>query len=316
MLFDNPKKRVEKYIAENPHMYTIVVCGSYGRRSAIRALGYILSRKFDVALGVNRNTACEILILDYSAMQNFPDINPSLVVITSCNTDEQAKKYFNLANRAEYAIINYNDVSQEYAKYLKNPETVTYGDELPADYYFENHDATLDGCKGDIVNPQGKHYPVEVKVIGEHNLRPIVMAAAVARLFDMPREDVLAGVQSITSLHGRMSPAKGMLGSVIIDDSAETSANSVRLGVKTICGLDAPSRIVVSDNVEKFNGIDLSLIAEVLILSVKPQGEYDSKFKFFDDELELLNYLGGRLEEGGIVLLEIPLSDIIEQYKW
>jgi hypothetical protein len=58
-------------------------------------------------------------------------------------------------------------------------------------------------------------------------------------------------------------------------------------------------------------------MSEILILGKQPEGtKVNAKVKFFDDELELVNYMGGRYEEGCIILLEIPLPEIIESYIW
>ena len=54
-LFSNPKRRMERYVAQNPTIKVIVVCGSYGRKSAIRALAIILGQTMKVTMGINKN---------------------------------------------------------------------------------------------------------------------------------------------------------------------------------------------------------------------------------------------------------------------
>ena len=249
-------------------------------------------------------------------MDNFPDFNPDIVVITSCETDEEAREYFELANRAKHVLINYDDVPQQYAKYLRNPEITTYGDELPADFYFENHDSGLDGQAGDIVNPEREHIPVVVKLIGEHNMRPVVMACAIAKMFQIDREKILAGVDAIRPVHGRMSPAKGLHNSVILDDSASTSATSLKYGMQALYNIQAPDRILVTDDVRKLAKLDYDLVSEVLILGQKPVNNSNKKVLFFTNELDLISHLGERLDENCLVLLEIPLPEIIDSYLW
>ena len=316
--FDNPKRKIEKYIKKYPTIKVIVVAGSYGRKSAIRALGTILGQALTVTFGVNKSVLEDVLILDFNSMTEFPDIKPDVCVITSCETDEEAERYFAIANRSRNVFINFNDVPQKYAKYLMNPDVFTYGDEHPADFYYENTEQmTLDGFKGIFYDPERDKLPVNIKVIGEHNLRPIIMACGVARQFKIHRDKITAGAESIRPLHGRMSPAKGLRGSIIIDDSAATSASSVKYGLRAIYELEANCRILVTDDVAKLHKVNYDLMSEILILGKKPENEQlNPKIKFFDSELELVNYLGGRFEDKALILLEIPLPQIIESYIW
>ncbi len=315
MIFD-AKSKIERYFRKNPQIKTIVITGSYGRKSAIRCIGMILGQALTVTMGVNKAADPDVVVLDYKSMSEFPEINPDIVVITSCETDEEAREFFALANRAKHVVINYNDVPQQFAKYLRNPEITTYGDELPADFYFENHDSGLDGQAGDIVNPEREHIPVVVKLIGEHNMRPVVMACAIAKMFQIDREKILAGVAAIRPVHGRMSPAKGLHNSVILDDSASTSATSLKYGMRALYNIQAPDRILVTDDVRKLAKIDFDMVSEVLILGQKPVNNAHKKVLFFTNELDLISHLGERLDENCLVLLEIPLPEIIDSYLW
>ncbi len=315
MIFD-AKSKMERYFRRNPQVKTIVIAGSFGRKSAIRCLGMILGQVFTVTMGINKAADPDIVLLDYNSMALFPDINPDIVVVTSCDTEEEAKKFFALANRAKHVFINYNDVPQTYAKYLRNPNITTYGDELPADFYFENHDSGLDGQKGDIVNPEREHIPVTVKLIGEHNMRPVIMACAVAKLFQVDRDHILAGVDAIRPVHGRMSPAKGLHNSIILDDSASTSKTSMKYGLQALYNIEAPDRILVTDDVRKLAKVDYDLISEILILGGEPTKNDNKKIKFFAEDIDLINHLGQRLDENCLVLLEIPIPEIIDSYLW
>lgn len=315
MIFD-AKSKMERYFRRNPQVKTIVIAGSFGRKSAIRCLGMILGQVFTVTMGINKAADPDIVLLDYNSMALFPNINPDIVVVTSCETEEEAQKFFALANRAKHVFINYNDVPQTYAKYLRNPNITTYGDELPADFYFENHDSGLDGQKGDIVNPEREHIPVTVKLIGEHNMRPVIMACAVAKLFQVDRDHILAGVDAIRPVHGRMSPAKGLHNSIILDDSASTSKTSMKYGLQALYNIEAPDRILVTDDVRKLAKVDYDLISEILILGGEPTKNDNKKIKFFAEDIDLINHLGQRLDENCLVLLEIPIPEIIDSYLW
>ena len=59
------------------------------------------------------------------------------------------------------------------------------------------------------------------------------------------------------------------------------------------------------------------MLSDVLILTDDiPETTPNPCVHFFNDSLALMNYLGQRAEENGIVLLEIPMPEIIEEYLW
>ena len=311
MLGFNPKRRIEKYFSRHPEVKLIVVAGSFGRASAIRALGHILGQKFIVSVGVNHEDEHpDIVILDFASFAKFPKITPDFMVVTSVTSPTEARAYFDVANRAKHVLINRNDVPGEYAKFLNNPNVITYGDELPANYYFENGDADIYGQTGSLVSPDGQKLPVHVKILGEHNLRPIIMAFAIAHLFEIEHDKIITGVRSIRPLHGHLSPGRGINNAIIIDDSADTSRLSVELALRTIYLLSAPSRILITGKFDPTIAIDRDLISEVLIFDPSAHPQTDPIFHIFHSEIDLLEHLGKRLEPDAIVLLEYPLPNI------
>jgi len=317
MLFDFGKSKVIKYLSKHPNAKTVVVAGSYGRKSAILSLGTILGSKYTVSFGINNKVDSNIILFDFESADQFPDFKADLVVVTACRDEQEAQRYFSLANKANAVIVNRCDVSQELIeKYLTNQNTVSYGDELPAQYYFENTECGIDGQAGNIVNLNGEHIPVKLKVLGEHNVRPVVMACAVARLFGVEREKILEAAQSIVPLNGRMSPAKGINEGIIIDDSADGTPLSVRYGLSSIYQMNAASRMIVTDDASKLDGINFDLITEAIILTDNIPQQIPEHFKYFNNRNEMLSYLGQRSEENGLILLEIPVPEIIEKYLW
>ena len=292
MLF-GAKAKLERYFRKNPQVKSIVVVGSFGRKSAIRALGMILGQQFVVTMGVNKNVDADVVILDYKSSADFPEIEPDMV------------------------IVNFNDVPQEFAKYLKNPNIFTYGDELPADFYFENSEFSLDGYEGDFIDEERDRLHVKIKILGEHNIRPIIMACAVGKQFQIPMEKLIAGTEAIVPLHGRMSPAKGIHGTIVIDDSAYIAADDARLGCATIFMLESPAKTLVIDDVRKIENIDTQLLTDICVLgNTSGTDPNNDKIHYFEEEVDLVHYLGKRAEKGGIILLEVPLPEIIESYIW
>jgi UDP-N-acetylmuramate-alanine ligase len=317
-LFGKKKtSRMQDYLAQHPNARTVVITGSHGHTSAINAPGMILGHIFTVSLGAVDGASPDVVLIDTRLEDDLDWLNPDIAVVISCDNDEDARRAFNLANRAKKVVVNYNNVPNNYAHYLLNPEVTTYGNELPADYFFENHEHTVEnGQKGDIVNIEREHIPVEAKILGEHNMRYLVMATIVAKKFGVTREQIIGGLEAVRPVYGRMSPARGLRGSYIIDDSADESPESIQLGLLALYSYDAAARILVIDDVMKLHNINLDLLTDVLVLTETPRDDLPEKFHQFATEIELINYLGGRLGENVLVLLEIPIPEIIESYLW
>ncbi|MBP5656110.1 hypothetical protein J6X15_00810 [Candidatus Saccharibacteria bacterium] len=316
-MFFGTKARLERYFKKNPQVKSIVVAGSYGRKSAIRALGMILGQQFVVTMGVNKNVDADVVILDYKSSAEFPEIEPDMVIVTSCRTDEEAQRFFAVANIAKRVMVNFNDVPQEFAKYLKNPNIFTYGDELPADFYFENNQFSLEGYEGDFIDEERDRLHVKIKILGEHNIRPIIMACAVGKQFQIPKEKLIAGTEAIVPLHGRMSPAKGIHGTIVIDDSAYIAHDDVRLGCATMFALESPAKMLIIDDASKLEGLDTQLLTDICVLgNTTGTDPKNKKIHYFEEEVDLIHYIGERAEEGGLILLEVPLPEIIESYIW
>ena len=86
--------------------------------------------------------------------------------------------------------------------------------------------------------------------------------------------------------------------------------------MNALYSIKAPDRILVTDDVRKLEHIDYDMVSEVLILGKKPATVPNEKVQFFEQDIDLINHLGGRLDENCLVLLEIPIPEIIESYLW
>lgn len=310
MFFSSPKRAVKRYLRRHPDTKLIVVAGSYGRSSAINALGACLGQSFTVAVGVNNAVDADIVILSYDSLSDFKGINADFVVITSATDEASAQKFFTLANSSRYVLVNQADLPESYAKFLTNPNVITYGDDLPANYYFAESDFDLMGYRGEIIMNQEKVLPAHIHVLGEHNLRPVVMAAAVAHLFQVPDEKLIFAIESLRPLEGCLSVYRGNGGTIIIDDSEDTSTLSMELSLRTIYNISAPSRFLIAERIDPDLQINRDLISEVLVLNEKAFPQITDFYKIFNDELSLLEYLATRTQPDSIVLLECHLPAI------
>lgn len=161
--------------------------------------------------------------------------------------DNVAREELTAANFAQTALINRDDIDGKYAEYLTNPNVDTYGTSPAAEFHFEQIDFTVEeGHKGSFVGP-GLNSPISatVNVLGDHNLRPAIAAAAVGVKFGMTGQDIKMGLEKIRSVPGRMNLLRGLNGSTIIDDTYNSSPAAAASAIQTFFSLRAPQRIAI-----------------------------------------------------------------------
>lgn len=314
-MFFSPGHRIQKYLKQHPDTKTILVMGSRDATSAIRAITSILSTSFSVSIGINKNIKPGIVILDFKSMHNFPKIQPDFVALTSCKSLSELAKYRPWIDAAKYVLVNYNDTADEVRQELEtHPGYSSYGDERPADYYFENQDFSIHGHKGVFIDAKDDRLPAFVHILGEHNLRPITLAAAIAHRFRVHRSDIIKAIESLRPLHGRMSPAVGPNGSIIIDDAANLSSNSIKNGLHTISMLSAPMRMLVIKDLRRKIPYDPDLIHHIVVIDPDISISENGIFHNFPTEVEAIKYIRESAEPDSVILLECPLPELITKY--
>ncbi len=161
--------------------------------------------------------------------------------------DAVAHEELEAANFSQVAMINRDDIDGQYAEYLTNPNIDTYGTSAAAEYHFEEQDFSLDkGHTGKFVGvelPTG--VDVMINVLGEHNLRPAIAAAAVGLKFGLNADDITAGLAKIRPIAGRMNILRGLNDSTIIDDTYNSSPVAASSAIQTFYSLQAPQRIAI-----------------------------------------------------------------------
>ena len=95
--------------------------------------------------------------------------------------EEVANEMISLANFSRMAMINRDDIDGRFAGFLTNPNITTYGSDPVAEYNFDDRNFSLEGGHhGFIMSPENAEgLEVDVKLIGVHNIRPAIVAAAV-----------------------------------------------------------------------------------------------------------------------------------------
>ena len=183
-------------------------------------------------------------------------LHPSIAVITGVTPEHMeffgdihtvAKEELEAANFSQQAIINRDDIDGIFAEYLTNSNITTYGSTGVAEHRFEIEDFSLHtGYTGHVIAP-GLEIPLAatLNVIGEHSLRPIMGAVAVALQLGLTPDEISRGLAEIRAVPGRMNVLRGANDSTIIDDSYNSSPAAASAALQALYGVEAPQRIAL-----------------------------------------------------------------------
>ena len=193
-------------------------------------------------------------------------IVPDITVVTSVtdgrmevehSLEEVAEEMISLANNSRMAIINRDDIEGRFASFLTNPNMTTYGINSLAEYFFDQHDLSIDsGNRGAIVSPENPGgLPVDLHVYGEHNVRNLVVAATVGYKLGLPEEHIKQTLDGLTPLPGRMNMLHGADDTRLIDDSYSSTPQTALMALQFLYSVDAPQRIAILGNMNGLRGV-------------------------------------------------------------
>jgi len=173
------------------------------------------------------------------------------------NIETVAEEEIMLANISELALINRDDIEGRFAELITDSRINTYGTSGAAEYRVEIEDFSIDeGYTCKLITPElQSETTAKIKVLGEHNLRPVVAGMAVAVQLGMDKQSIVAGIEAIRPVAGRMNIIKGMDDSVLIDDSYNSSPSSAEAALQTLYQLETPQRIAILGDMNELGAV-------------------------------------------------------------
>ncbi len=262
-------------------------------------------------------------------------LRPDIAVITAVTPEHMeffksmeavAQEELAAANFSNLAIINRDDVDGQYASYLTNTNVNTYGTSNTAEYHFiEDTFSVHDGHVGQFAAPEfgGQTIPATIKVLGEHNLRPAIAAAAVGVKFGLSVTELSNGFEQIRPIYGRMRLIEGIRNSMLIDDTYNSSPVATESAIQTFHSLDAPQRIVILGTMnelgdasptehQKIGRMFRPDIVDWVVTVGEEAGEYlgaaaraqGCQVKSFENAIQAGGFVRGVLQERGLVLVK------------
>lgn len=168
-------------------------------------------------------------------MENFKDLNAV------------AREELTVASFSDLTLINRDDVSAEYTQFVPDGINIdTYGSSGVAEYHFlVDKFAPATGYEGKFVSPEFGELPLNLKLIGEHNIRNAVAAGLVGIKLGLGAQEVAAGMSKIHPMPGRMNLLRGIDNSTIIDDTYNSSPTAAIAALQTLYLMSATQRIAI-----------------------------------------------------------------------
>jgi UDP-N-acetylmuramoyl-tripeptide--D-alanyl-D-alanine ligase len=161
--------------------------------------------------------------------------------------DTVAKEELGVANFSKEVFINRDDIDEKFDAVFTNKNVYTYGIESLANYRLRIESFHLsDGYTISLTVPEfKKSVTAKVKVVGEHSLRPIIGAVAIAAKLGLSPKEITNGLLKFQPTPGRMNLLKGVNDSIIIDDTYNANPLSANSALQTLYELQADQKIAI-----------------------------------------------------------------------
>ena len=301
----------------------IAIAGSYGKTSFKENLQTILSAggekvkatpgNWNTPLGIARfvrTLAGDEKVLVFEMGEYYPGdirtlskmIRPDIGVITGVN-EAHLEKFGNVENAAKtiFEIAEFvapeklyvngeNILATKYA----TKENVLYGREGAGSWKVLDAKTNIEGTSFTLVG-EDMHTEVTSKLLGLHQVGPLVAASVIASTLGLTEKEIVAGIANTSPFAHRLAPRKEAEGVIFIDDTYNANPDGIEVGLAVLASVEAKRRIYVTPGLVETGGKTQSLhqeigkkiaqVADVVILiknSTTPyiaEGLAETKFK-------------------------------------
>ena len=190
---------------------------------------------------------------------------PDIAVVTAVSpehmeyfgTIEQvAAEELSAANFSRQAIINRDDIDGDFSRLLTNPNVSTYGTSSAAEYSLESGEISVtEPIRAIMKAKDWDERPVKLQVVGEHSVRAIAAAVAVAVKLGMTADEVEKAVATIRPAKGRMNVLRGLEDAIILDDTYNSSPLAAAAALRVLYQLVVPQRIAVLGSMNELGAV-------------------------------------------------------------
>lgn len=348
----------------------IGIAGSVGKTTAVKASEAVLSRKFNVLSSKPNidpfiNIPSTILkltpkfkkIILEMGIQNKGDmdfllslVSPGTVIFTKIayahseslgDLDEIIEEQSKLIEKLDangVAILNWDDVnSKKLAKMCKG--TVVYFGTDPENCTIWAGNVKLENFKTTFeLNLGVERVKVNYQLLGMHQIYPALAAAALGVVNDVPLTKIKLALESVEPSEHVMQVLSGPNGSIILDDTSNSSPASLEAAIETLLQISARRRVLVLGEMKelgKFSDqlhrqaaqkifkekIDLIYLgqgdAEIIADELKNLGFWDERVESGLQNSQMVGKLLKNLGKGDVVLIKgahaVRLDEVVKR---
>jgi len=152
--------------------------------------------------------------------------------------------------RPRFAILNAEDGFYQYwLSLVEDIESLSFGLSDGADVH-ASHIIAAKGAVSFRLHLPEAAIDVAMPLAGLHNVRNACAAAAVATALNVSPEEIVAGLESVQPIGGRLQPLAGMNGATLYDDSYNANPESVQMAGDFLVTLSGTNWLVLGDMFE------------------------------------------------------------------
>lgn len=203
------------------------------------------------------------------------------------------------------AILNADDpYSEGFKKIIGARKIISFGYKATADVRAEAIRLNESGQASFNLITEKFSGAIHLQCYGEHNVKNALAAVAITSLYDIPFQEVKAGLESVQAVTKRLMRRQGLNGSSIIDDSYSAIPEAVTAALKVLACAKG-KKIFVFGGMAELNKNDVIAMHEKIGQQAKELGvdelivigslakhtaETFGVAKQFDDKQELITY--------------------------
>lgn len=247
----------------------VAITGSAGKTTVKQLMGSVLAQQFNTLmttgnlnnhvgapltlLAINKQHTAAVIELGASAQGEIAYTaqwaKPQVAIITnaaaahiegfgSLQNIVQAKgEILDCIQSGGVAVLNADDefYSQWEKRALQNiaAEIISFGFSEQADVRATNVHCNLTESSFDLCY-QERFYPVCIPLLGTHNVRNALAAAAAAFALNISAERIVAGLQAVESVAGRLQWLTGGKGQKILNDAYNANPSSLKAAISVL----------------------------------------------------------------------------------
>ena len=182
-------------------------------------------------------------------------VHPDVLVVTAISPEHMeffgnlktvAQEEFALSSHSIVTLYNRDDINSGFIAFANSERNLSYSTEPDADYYITAHQFNhSQGYTCTLTHGEQTSRECIMPVVAKHQLRIAAGAAAVALEFNLDVESVITALENFTPVPGRMNLLSGINGSMLIDDSYNSSPLAAKSALETLYQLPAKTKIAV-----------------------------------------------------------------------